>query len=251
MIKIGMAAKDERGKYSGGIPGDQTRQEVYIRSWYNRPWDRVIRLNDPERAERLAAATEAICNNEYVGYSQSTRLTLWEQAALHGWRCEEIDTPCNCDCSSLVAVAARAAGLQIPKDIWTGNLETAFMRTGGVTVLRDSMYRNSDVYLRRGDILLNTLHHVAVALGNGSKVETVKPIAARIDTSKYPEIARGASGVYVVLLQQALSARGYKLDQDGIFGPDTDRKVRAFQRDQMLIVDGIVGPKTWYTLFNG
>jgi gametolysin len=42
MIKIGQASRDERGKYSGGKAGDQDGQEVAIRSWYNRPWNKIL-----------------------------------------------------------------------------------------------------------------------------------------------------------------------------------------------------------------
>ncbi len=36
--------------------------------------------------------------------------------------------------------------------------------------------------------------------------------------------------------------------QDGIFGPETERRVQLFQRDQSILVDGIVGPQTWRAL---
>ena len=36
---------------------------------------------------------------------------------------------------------------------------------------------------------------------------------------------------------------------DGIFGKDTARAVREYQRWAGLDVDGIVGPKTWNSLY--
>jgi peptidoglycan hydrolase-like protein with peptidoglycan-binding domain len=62
----------------------------------------------------------------------------------------------------------------------------------------------------------------------------------------------------VRFLQQRLNAlagpRGHAvlggkpLAVDGVFGPLTDKVVRAFQAQHRLEVDGIVGPKTWAQL---
>ena len=38
------------------------------------------------------------------------------------------------------------------------------------------------------------------------------------------------------------------LDVDGIFGPKTEAAVRAFQHNENLSVDGIVGRQTWSAL---
>ena len=52
-------------------------------------------------------------------------------------------------------------------------------------------------------------------------------------------------------LQQLLRARQYTLDVDGIFGPNTEAAVKAFQQSRGLSVDGIVGPITWRALVSG
>ena len=57
------------------------------------------------------------------------------------------------------------------------------------------------------------------------------------------------TGAGVRALQARLKARGWKITVDGEFGPQTDRIVRAFQKDKGLTVDGEVGPKTWSALW--
>ena len=58
----------------------------------------------------------------------------------------------------------------------------------------------------------------------------------------------GDRGPAVEYLQLALSRLGYKSGIDGNFGNETLRNVLAFQRNQGLVPDGIVGEKTWALL---
>jgi len=57
-------------------------------------------------------------------------------------------------------------------------------------------------------------------------------------------IRRGDRGAAVAHLQELLSAAGHPIDADGIFGPDTNAAVLAFQRRHGLQADGIAGPLT-------
>ncbi|MEO0535865.1 MAG: peptidoglycan-binding protein [Cyanobacteria bacterium P01_A01_bin.123] len=67
-----------------------------------------------------------------------------------------------------------------------------------------------------------------------------------------PILTLGQRGEAVERLQQQLQIQGYDLDTvDGIFGPATLTAVEAFQEDQNLEVDGIVGAKTWQQLVPG
>lgn len=62
-------------------------------------------------------------------------------------------------------------------------------------------------------------------------------------------VRRGSRGESVRQLQQQLSAAGFNAGAaDGIFGPNTEKAVRDFQRAKGLTVDGIAGPKTWGAL---
>lgn len=61
-----------------------------------------------------------------------------------------------------------------------------------------------------------------------------------------PTVRRGDSGPAVWTLQNALNRLpAYSVIVDSVFGAQTDAAVRAFQRARGLVVDGIVGPKTW------
>jgi peptidoglycan hydrolase-like protein with peptidoglycan-binding domain len=58
-----------------------------------------------------------------------------------------------------------------------------------------------------------------------------------------PTIKRGATGPFVRFLQRKLN-----INADGIFGSDTEKAVRRFQREKALAVDGVVGRQTWSAL---
>ncbi len=57
-------------------------------------------------------------------------------------------------------------------------------------------------------------------------------------------LRRGSSGPGVLELQQELNRRGFRLEEDGKFGPATEAAVRQFQRSNNAQVDGVVGPET-------
>lgn len=56
-------------------------------------------------------------------------------------------------------------------------------------------------------------------------------------------LKRGSKGDLVKTLQKSLN-----LQADGIFGPITEEAVKEFQRNNKLVVDGIVGSSTWNVL---
>lgn len=62
---------------------------------------------------------------------------------------------------------------------------------------------------------------------------------------------QGSTGADVRAVQQGLNKYYGKhvLNEDGIFGPKTDKAVRQFQTERKLTADGIVGPVTRSALF--
>ena len=61
-------------------------------------------------------------------------------------------------------------------------------------------------------------------------------------------LKNGSTGTDVKDLQIILNMRGYKLDKDGIFGSTTLKAVKNFQKQNNILIDGIVGKKTWKAL---
>ena len=63
-----------------------------------------------------------------------------------------------------------------------------------------------------------------------------------------PVLKFGDKGFEVRKLQSKLSSIGYSLNVDGSFGNNTKNIVLQFQKDAGLVIDGIVGAKTWKAL---
>ena len=91
----------------------------------------------------------------------------------------------------------------------------------------------------------------------GDDVEIVQNVPSRELQPSYPGrlLRLGEVGTDVARVQFALNRVGRNYPAipripavDGIFGPQTEQAVRAFQSVFNLAVDGIVGPSTWYEL---
>ena len=70
-----------------------------------------------------------------------------------------------------------------------------------------------------------------------------RTIIPRVDADGRPTMRRGDRGDLVRQIQADL-----KLPVDGIFSAATEAALRQFQRDNNLVPDGIVGPRTWASL---
>lgn len=70
-------------------------------------------------------------------------------------------------------------------------------------------------------------------------------IIASASVTQAATLKAGSTGSEISMLQSELQTLNYDVGPvDGIFGSKTRAAVQAFQRDNNLLVDGIVGPQT-------
>lgn len=178
---IAGANKDENKHYSGGAPGDSTKEEVYLKPWYSRPWDEILRYENPNNKElekkvRNAIASNAIAaaNNDCIGYDQLTRTSFFNEVSKVNYSLEKLTTKCNTDCSAFVCTIIRIVGHQLDIDSFknigittTKGMEGELTRIG-FKVYRDSSYTGSSNKLQKADILLNIESHTEIFVGDGN-----------------------------------------------------------------------------------
>lgn len=85
---------------------------------------------------------------------------------------------------------------------------------------------------------MNTFRAEVAAIMAGTA--PAAPLIPAVDVKDRPTLRRGAQGDLVKIIQKAVGVK-----QDGDFGAITEAAVRRLQRQEGLVPDGIVGPKTW------
>ena len=249
-VKVGSARIDENGKTHGGKAGDQNGKEVSTQAWYRhkKGW-RVLRCKSADKADKIARAMQAACDNANIGYDQYQRDTLYNLAKTVDFDPGRVKTPCETDCSALVRVCLAYAGITV-KNFRTPNEASILLRSGEFIELKESRYTDQSSYLRRGDILVTrTQGHTVVVLSNGSKAKTTPA-----EETPRAILKRGMKGDDVRRLQQRLMELGYALHKygaDGEYGSETATAVKAFQLDRGLEADGIAGEATLAALYAG
>jgi len=99
--------------------------------------------------------------------------------------------------------------------------------------------RKVDPTFDMGDFRLQ----VAAIMAGTAPLPSVIPA---VDSDNRPTLRRGAESELVKALQTKIG-----VPANGIFDASTEAAVRQFQRDNGLVPDGIVGPRTWATAMVG
>lgn len=188
---------DERGRYSGGQPGDQDGTECCVRPWFSSPWDCVLRWPDQALAAEAAELGRHAAANDLIGYCQAHRNTFYERLAETGtWDPADIRTACegDCcrDCTTVWQAVGERHGVEALKRLdpdpygdttYTGNARERY-QAAGFQVLTGDFFTASDAHLLPGDCLLNERVHMAMQLdvGDGVGAGVWAPGAAASDS---------------------------------------------------------------------
>lgn len=110
--------------------------------------------------------------------------------------------------------------------------------------VKDDGYATSPTYTQT---LINTIEKYKLYEWDNEVIHgTVS--AAEVQPT-WPTLSKGSTGQHVTILQQRLTSAGYGVGKiDGIFGTKTLEAVKAYQAEHGLVVDGVVGAKTWRSL---
>lgn len=176
-IRIGHASTS-RGNLTYGdqsqninSAGYDTTGEVLFAYWKlpsSNGWDALIRAKDPLVAEKMAVAMEQACNNPHIGYYMHYihRRTLDTEAKKHNYDLSKVDVDCACDCSSLIGICIKAAGIDnsLPA---TGDMPSHYgAKTDHFEVLDDYIHTHTELDLRRGDVLVKKNNHTIMVVGD-------------------------------------------------------------------------------------
>lgn len=173
---FGMLAHATTSEYSSGSKGEHGSQngiELCCSQWYSYPWLYVLRSKNSDDAEKIAAFMEKAVANGNIGYANTSnpdkdkRNTLFYEVLENGFKPENVNKLCSCDCSSLTYCALYNVTRKafVSNDSWTGmspmtrHLEYYLLTTcGGFEKLTGDAYISSSDHLKRGDILIADGH---------------------------------------------------------------------------------------------
>ena len=232
MVKVGYASLGSNGKVSGDKLGDNNGREVKVTDWYNFGQDTVYRFKDRNKAAQFADTIQKAINNNNIGYDQSRRLTFYNALVKANGDPAMINTPCACDCSSLVAACLRSVRIDVSEALTTTYMSN-IMKTNEFIVITNA---TDPEILMTGDIINAAGHHVVVALNNGSNFD-------KVNEYTYGSIKWAQCQLRKVSpdIRNIIDNSG---GIDGVNGAQTKLSIRKAQSIFGIKVDGIAGSVT-------
>lgn len=213
-VLIGHASISETGGVNGA-PGDSTGREVCTRGWYDGGWKYMALHPDAAVRNRHAAAVEAACLNNNIGYGQGDRNTLNALARAVGYDLSKVG-PCNCDCSSLqnvAAVASGAPGVSYGSNGWTTH-DTSMLpalKAAGYLIVTDKSFLKSESFCVRGAIYVSAGHTVC-GLSNGDQAGKTLALLGAGENNDTPPADKNAKGIDISNWQRGIDLAALQTD---------------------------------------
>ncbi|MGH8794511.1 MAG: peptidoglycan-binding protein [Stackebrandtia sp.] len=132
-----------------------------------------------------------------------------------------------------------------PDTVAAGNKNGWFPSEGWVNSTGAFAGENRDYMMV---VLTGNSYDINVGIARIEKVAHAVHRALNPDVPLWPLLQEGSYGKRVAAAQLLLNAQGAGLGVDGDYGPATTEAVRAFQTNNGIGVDGMIGDETWQTL---
>lgn len=181
LVHASISENNNAGWDGNAKAGDQTGKEVCVRSWYEKPWNIMLRYPDKSISQKASATAVKLAKSNLVGYDQSERNTLYKALKKYNFDVDayiKSGEKTETDCSAFIyAVFACFIPVMRSDDNApvTSTMRSLYNKWGFV-VHTGAGYLSGNNLLN-GDILVNENSHTAMAtdgiIGNTNPVNII------------------------------------------------------------------------------
>ena len=181
LVHASISENDNAGWDGNAKAGDQTGKEVCIRSWYNKPWDIMLRYPDKSISQKAVATAVKLANSNLVGYDQSERNTLYKTLKKYNFDVDayiKSGEKTETDCSAFVyaVFACFIPAMRSDDNAPVTSTMRSLYNKWGFVVHTGAGYLSGN-NLINGDILVNENSHTAIVTdGNAGNTTPVNII---------------------------------------------------------------------------
>lgn len=188
LVNASIAETGGSGRDGKAKAGDQTGKEVCVRSWYNKPWNLMLRYPDKTIAAKAAAAAVKLANSNLVGYDQSERNTLYKALKAVNFDVDayiKSEKKTETDCSAFVyaVYCCFIPGMRSDGNAPVTSTMRKLYKKWGFSVNTSSVYLSGN-NLINGDILVKESAHAAIATDGKSTVNMIDITTYSADVDK-------------------------------------------------------------------